>query len=160
MFLHRLVQRLRSCALDQIAGAMNWTSDHIIAPAAARSPEIDTWQLRLGWWIDRQLGRAFGWFYPGSDEEERDALDAGIPAKWMSERQRAIALEAFVNPVAHCNECCWAGFIHEAPDYTCPSCGDDGALYWDERSRAWVPYTDRRALAIVPACTLEKGGAR
>ena len=138
---------------------MNWVSDRL-NDNDDYFEERRTFRVWALIQIDRAASGIHSLAYPGSDEEIELALDACIPAEHLSERQRAAVLDAFSNPVAHCNSCCWCGFIHQAADYRCPSCGDD-SIYWDDRSRAWVPYRDHRALAIRPVCTsqLSIGGA-
>jgi predicted RNA-binding Zn-ribbon protein involved in translation (DUF1610 family) len=159
--LFHLRRMLQGWLLDLISSLSNWVSDHIIAPASSASPDADTWRLRLGWWLEGRLDDLFALILPGSEFEEELAVDAAIPAKYLDERLRAIAVAAYDNPVAYCNECQWTGFIHEVHDFTCPSCGVDSSIYWTDRAMAWVPYTDRRALTVLPRCTalLVKGGA-
>ncbi len=139
--------RGRDFACWQIAGLLNWISAHIIAPECEAHPDVDTRLLRFGWWLESRLSELHGWFCEGSNFEIELAVDGCIPARYLNDRQRAAVLDAFPNLCASCNSCQWVGFTHQAEDNFCPSCGSD-SIHWIDRSQAWVPYTDKRAIAV------------
>lgn len=91
-FYHWLIQRVRSLGLNWSATAMNWNSDLLLAPGL-HSEEILIREI-IGWKIEDQLHRIFGFFYPGSDEEIEAVYNCEIPRRYMSARQRFAGLEA------------------------------------------------------------------
>jgi hypothetical protein len=86
----KLLLKLKSFGVWHTAGALNWC-DRIQHDA-------------LRWWLEARLDSVFVWFYSGSDEEAKDAIEwvgdwihFGLPIRWdfLSDRQTAIAIAHF-----------------------------------------------------------------
>lgn len=85
-----IAQRIRSLGISWTCSAMNWSTETFVSDdgSAIRATR------RFGFWLETQFGRAFGWFYDGSDQEIDDALEGIIPRRCMSERQRQAGADA------------------------------------------------------------------
>jgi hypothetical protein len=111
------LQRIRSLGISWSCSAMNWNSDYLLA---SRNDRL----FSLGWWIEQEvLSPLFGFFYDGSDEEIRDAINGDIPRRYMNERQREAG-----RATAFSNEPQWPNFYDE---FLCRDC-DDALLVIDE----------------------------